>query len=70
MTDEEKIVAIERAEPKPPDIHELGGGIYYTCFWLTCRETIYRWQNFCPRCGQKIDWEGATWTQLRGNLNR
>lgn len=65
MTHEERIEAVYRAEPKPPTAHELGGGIYYTCFWLTCNETVYRWQNYCPKCGQKIDWEGEPCKNLK-----
>ena len=49
--------AIEKAIPKPPRVHELGGGIYYTCYWMICNESIHRWQRYCPMCGQRILWE-------------
>lgn len=57
MTKKEVAEAICKAEPKAPRVHELGGGIYYTCFWLACNETLYKWHNYCPKCGQKLDWE-------------
>lgn len=56
MTKEEKDRAFENAEPKKPTVHELGGGIYYTCHWIKCNNTVHRWQNYCDQCGQKIDW--------------
>jgi hypothetical protein len=56
MTNEERINAIYNAVPKRPRAHELGGGIYYTCFWDICGQTVTRWDNYCPACGQKIDW--------------
>lgn len=49
--------AIENAKPKPPRVHELGGGLYYTCYRITCNESLHRWQRFCPMCGQRILWE-------------
>ena len=57
MTKEEKIVyALEQQEPKPPRVFELGGGYYYKCFWLKCDNTVHEYQNYCDRCGQRIDW--------------
>lgn len=56
MSKDKKINAILNAEPKRPKTHELGGGIYYTCFWISCGEDLKRWYNYCPKCGQKIDW--------------
>jgi hypothetical protein len=54
---EKRIVdALQKQEPLPPDKHELGGGYYYTCYWLSCRNTVTRYQNYCDQCGQKIDW--------------
>ena len=58
LTNEERIEAVMRAVPRPPTKHELGGGIYYTCYWLNCNNTVKRYQNYCDQCGQKIDWEG------------
>ena len=43
-------------DAKPPIKHELGGGYYYTCYWMTCNEELKRWYKWCPSCGQKIDW--------------
>ena len=45
-----------RDEPKEPERVELGGGYYYRCAWLSCRETVNRFMNFCPKCGQRINW--------------
>ena len=54
---EQRIVdALEKQEHLYPRAHELGGGIYYTCYWLACNETVYRWMNYCPKCGQKLLW--------------
>lgn len=59
MNDQELIKkAIQNITPKPPRICELGGGIYYKCYWVTCDEDLKKWYNFCPGCGQKIMWEG------------
>ena len=53
----EKIMdALLKQTPLPPAVHELGGGIYYSCHWLVCNNTIHRWQEYCDQCGQKIDW--------------
>ena len=52
----EQVEAIERATPKPPRVFELGGGYYYKCFWISCNEDLTKWFNYCPHCGQKIDW--------------
>lgn len=56
MTNEERIQAIYNAVPQKPHRNELGGGIYFTCHWLRCNATVTRWNNYCPVCGQKIDW--------------
>ena len=48
--------ALQRQEPLPPVIHELGGGFYYQCHWLGCGETVNKFMNYCPKCGQKIQW--------------
>lgn len=52
----EEIHALENAKPKPPREIELGGGIYYKCFWEACGEDLKRWFQYCPACGQKIEW--------------
>lgn len=59
LTKEEQTVALMSAVERPPREHELGGDIYYTCFWETCGENLYKWYNYCPCCGQKIDWSGV-----------
>ena len=51
--------AIENATPKPPRKYELGGDYYYRCYWMPCNEPVSKWWDYCPRCGQKIDWKGV-----------
>lgn len=58
LTEEEKNVALTNAVGKPPRIYELGGDYYYRCYWISCDELLSKWYNYCPRCGQKIDWSG------------
>lgn len=54
---EERILeAMARLEPKEPRCFELGGDDYYRCHWMDCDETVNKFMNFCPRCGQAIDW--------------
>ena len=48
--------ALQKQEPLAPIEHELGGDTYYTCHWLNCGETLNRFMDYCPRCGQRIDW--------------
>lgn len=55
-TEERILEALQKQEPLPPIVHELGGGIYYACHWLKCGETLNRFMEYCPKCGQKIDW--------------
>lgn len=56
---EERIIELlNRNEPKEPQMITLGGGHYYRCGWLKCSEDINKFMNFCPRCGQRIDWSG------------
>lgn len=55
MTEQERI-AIENSIPRKPTKHELGGGYYYTCYWIKCGETLHRWWKYCPNCGNRIDW--------------
>ena len=49
----------DKETPKPPIVREIGGDYYYTCFWLACGEDLKKWYNYCPKCGQKILWEGG-----------
>ena len=58
MTGHEVETALENAEPKEPRVHELGGDPYYTCHWMACGESLKKWWNYCPNCGQKINWSG------------
>lgn len=51
--------ALLNAIPKEPQVYELGGGYYFKCPWMSCNEDITRWHNYCPKCGQRIDWEGV-----------
>ena len=51
--------AMEKQVPKPPRKIELGGGIYYKCFYMSCDSDVSRWMNYCPMCGSRIDWEGS-----------
>jgi len=59
LTDKERETAELNFIPQPPVKNELGGGVYFTCHWVNCGENLKRWYNYCPKCGQKIDWEGA-----------
>ena len=59
MSNEKILAAIEKTTPKPPRVHELGGDYYYTCYWLTCGESLKKYFNYCPACGQRIFWEGG-----------
>ena len=59
VTEERIIDALQKQEAMPPIRHELGGGIYYTCHWLSCSATVNKWQNYCEQCGQKILWGGG-----------
>lgn len=55
-TEERILEAMEKQGPKPPRRQELGGGIYYKCHWLNCNTDVNRFMNYCPGCGQRIDW--------------
>jgi hypothetical protein len=57
LTEKRIVEALQKQEPLPPDKHELGGGYYYTCYWLACGETVNRFMDYCPKCGQRILWE-------------
>ena len=56
MTEKEKDDALQRAIPRPPRVIELGGGIYYKCFWTACDEDLKKWYDYCPHCGTAIAW--------------
>lgn len=56
VTEEKIVQALVQQTPLSPVTHELGGGIYYTCHWMKCGNTIHVYQNYCDQCGQRIDW--------------
>ena len=56
QTEEKILEAMLKQEPKSPQRCELGGGIYYKCHWLKCNTDVNRFMNYCPGCGQCIDW--------------
>ena len=56
LSNEKKYDALMNAVPQKPRVQELGGGIYYKCHWLSCNEDLSKWYEYCPKCGQKIDW--------------
>lgn len=56
LTEKRIVDALTKQEPMKPMVHELGGGIYFTCYWASCGETLYRWMNYCPKCGNRILW--------------
>lgn len=47
---------LTRDNAMEPQRIELGGGIYYRCPWMMCNEDVNRFMNFCPGCGQRLDW--------------
>ena len=54
---EERILfALRQQTPLPPVEHELGGDFYYKCHWLICNTDINTSMNYCPGCGQRIQW--------------
>lgn len=56
-TIESRIVdAMKKQEPLEPRRYELGGGLIYKCYWISCDEDIKRYYNFCPKCGQRLKW--------------
>ena len=56
LTRDEIQAAMLNSVPQKPLKVELGGGIYYKCKWLSCGETLHRWDRYCPGCGNKLDW--------------
>ena len=58
ITEARILDALRQQEPLPPVRHELGGGFYYQCHWIACGETVNKFMDYCPRCGQRIDWSG------------
>ena len=58
FSEDESRAAIRNYIPYEPHKVELGGDIYYKCHWITCDCEIHTYDNFCPKCGQRIDWRG------------
>ena len=56
LTEKRIVEALQKQEPLLPITVSLGGGYYYTCHWYKCGETVNRFMEYCPRCGQRIDW--------------
>lgn len=56
MTKQDRARAIQNATPQKPHKIELGGGFYYKCHWIKCNEDVKKWFEYCPACGQRIDW--------------
>lgn len=57
LTEKRIVEALTKQIPMKPITHELGGGVYFTCHWVACGETLYRWMNYCPLCGSRILWD-------------
>lgn len=57
ITEDRILEALRKQEPLSPIEHELGGSRYFTCHWLECGETVTKYMDFCPKCGQRILWE-------------
>lgn len=57
MNDEYIDELIQRDNAVEPVKEELGGDYYYKCKWITCNNTVNRWDKFCSQCGQRILWE-------------
>lgn len=52
MTDEEMKI---RFYPKKVVKEELGGDIYYRCPWIACNKIVRSDMNYCPNCGQHLE---------------
>ena len=51
------IQSLEKQIPKKPNIHEEDIlGEYYSCPSCMNNELDDIFDNYCPRCGQKLDW--------------
>lgn len=40
--------------PKQAIREELGGGYYYRCPWQDCNKIVRSDINYCPSCGQRL----------------
>lgn len=56
LTEKRIVEALQKQEPLSPITVSLGGGYYYRCHWLSCGETVNKYMDYCPKCGQKIEW--------------
>lgn len=60
MTDEEIKL---RLQPKKAIREELGGGYFYRCPWLTCDKVVRSDFEWCPWCGQRLEFEVDSYTR-------
>lgn len=44
-----------RFTPKKVIREELGGDYYYRCGWLSCNKIVRSDMEFCPYCGQRLE---------------
>lgn len=63
MLEKSPTVTIERDIPKAPTDQQLEedgygawGSLYGNC--PNCKGTVYDEQNYCEKCGQRLDWNG------------
>lgn len=45
--------------PMAPEKVEIGGFYYFLCAHIGCGTQLNKEWDYCPKCGQKIDWENA-----------
>lgn len=63
MMNSDRIREVTDMKPKHVDFGETYGEMYQCG---KCLESeIYSRYNFCPMCGERIDWEGVTWTETK-----
>lgn len=46
-----------RFTPKMVVKEELGGDFFYRCPWITCNKVVRSDMNYCPNCGQRLEFE-------------
>lgn len=49
------IEAIQKQEPHLVQTIELGGDYYFKCPWMTCNTDVSRFDNYCRKCGQRLE---------------
>jgi len=53
---EPKIIeALMKQKPQLVQTIELGGGYYFKCPWLECSADVTKWDNYCHKCGQRLE---------------